>query len=160
LNDHAQLSVWIREWLEPETMTGLAARAQDVAAAWQNADCQAKQTLLRQLVRSVVLRPGSLTLVLDLRALAQHLFGQSVSTDAASESHIVAITCPIGMRRRGVDTHLILTDGSLPTPVIDPSLIDLIRRAHRYLALITDGSGRSLKEVAAMNGTDASEISR
>jgi DNA invertase Pin-like site-specific DNA recombinase len=160
INDHAQLSEWIREWVEPETMTGLAAREQEVAAVWQDADRQAKQALLKQLVRSVVLRPGSLTIGLDRRALAQHLFGQSISTDETPESTIITITCPIGMRRRGVETCLALTDGSLPEPVIDPSLVDLMRRAHRYLALITDGSERTLKEVAVMSGTDASEISR
>ncbi len=160
LNDHAQLSEWIQEWVEPEAMRGLPARAQEVAAVWQDADRQAKRVLLKQLVRSVILRPGSLTINLDRRALAQHLTGQSVSTDKTPESAIIAMTCSIGMRRRGVETRLLLTDGSVPAPVIDPSLVDLMRRAHRYLAQITDGSQRSLKDVATMNGTDASEVSR
>lgn len=160
LNDHAQLSEWIQQWVEPEAMAGLAARAQEVVGTWQSADRQAKRALLKQLVRSIILRTGSLTIDLDRRTLVQHLFGQTTPRDEIPESSIITMTCPIGMRRRGVETRLVLTDGSLPEPVIDPSLVDLIRRAHRYLAQITDGSERTLKDVAVMYGTDASEISR
>jgi DNA invertase Pin-like site-specific DNA recombinase len=160
LNCHAQLSEWIRECVEPETITDLAARMHQVAAIWQSADRHEKRGLLKQLVRSIILRSGSLTIDLDRRALAQHLFDQSLSTDKVPESAIVAITCPISMRRRGVETRFVLTDGSLPAPVIDSSLVDLLRRAHRYLAQITDGSERTLKDVAQINGTDASEVSR
>lgn len=47
-----------------------------------------------------------------------------------------------------------------PTRQPDPALIDLVQRAHRYLHQLTDGSGRSLTQIAAFNWTDPSEVSR
>ncbi|MER8826436.1 hypothetical protein NKH73_10500 [Mesorhizobium sp. M0938] len=39
-------------------------------------------------------------------------------------------------------------------------MIDFLRRAHLYLGQLTDGAGRSLTEVAKLNDTNTSEVSR
>ena len=46
----------------------------------------------------------------------------------------------------------------MPRP--EASLIDLVVRANRYLAELTDGSPKSLSQVAREVGTNVSEVSR
>jgi site-specific DNA recombinase len=43
------------------------------------------------------------------------------------------------MKRRGVETRIMLTDRSKFDRKPDLALIDLLRRAHRYLDQLTDG---------------------
>lgn len=47
---------------------------------------------------------------------------------------------------------------SMPRP--DAALIDFIVRANTYLAALTDGSAKTLTQIANEQGTDVSEVSR
>ena len=42
----------------------------------------------------------------------------------------------------------------------DPGLVQLILRAHRYLALLVDGQDRTITDVAIVESVEASEVSR
>jgi hypothetical protein len=55
---------------------------------------------------------------------------------------------------------MVLTDGAPPAPLPDAALIDLLSRAHRYLQLVSDGTDKSMTDVAQICGTDTSEVSR
>ncbi|MGX9574689.1 hypothetical protein [Mesorhizobium sp. f-mel] len=98
-----------------------------------------------------------MTIELDRRSLSELLLDRSLPGDSAQ---VTSIECAIGMRRRGVETRIVLTDGSHGNREPDGALIDLLRRAHLYLGQLTDGAGRSLTDVAMLNGTDTSEVSR
>lgn len=64
------------------------------------------------------------------------------------------------MKRRGVETRILPTDGSNSSREPDGALIDLLRRAQLYLGQLTDGANRNLSDVAMLNGTGTSEVSR
>ncbi|KQU93265.1 hypothetical protein ASD12_25535 [Mesorhizobium sp. Root102] len=64
------------------------------------------------------------------------------------------------MKRRGIEMRIMLTEGSNSNREPDGALIDLLRRAHLYLDQLTDGASRSLTDVAMLNDTDTSEVSR
>ena len=55
---------------------------------------------------------------------------------------------------------MVLTNGNPSHPKPDASLVQLIAKAHCYLASLTDGSGRSLTDVAQHFDTELSEVSR
>ncbi|SIT53630.1 hypothetical protein BQ8794_130114 [Mesorhizobium prunaredense] len=57
-------------------------------------------------------------------------------------------------------TRIVLTDGPNISREPDGALIDLLRRAHLYLGQHTDGANRGLTDVAMLNGTNTSEVSR
>ncbi|MDG4886867.1 recombinase family protein [Mesorhizobium sp. WSM4887] len=158
LSDHAQLSDWIRRWADSGEIQSALARAGEVRSSWASGDVYAKRALLQKIVRRITLRPGSLTIELDVRSVSELLLARVLPTDGGAETTL--LECPFGMRRRGVETRLVLTDGSSPIREPDAALVSLLRRAHLYLDQLTDGAKRSLTDVALLNGTDASEVSR
>lgn len=158
LSDQAQLSDWIRQWAKAGEIQSVMRRAEELRACWASSTADAKRSLLRKVVRNVRLKPGALIMELDRRSLSELLLDRILPPSDGAQ--VTSIECPIGMKRRGVETHIVLTDGSNSNREPDSALIDLLRRAHLYLAQLTDGTNRSLTEVAMLNGTDTSEVSR
>ena len=81
------------------------------------------------------------------------------SDRTGNKLHPVRVSVPIALQRRGVETRLTLV-GSTASSSSDPALISLIARAHYYLKKLTDGTMKTLTEVAAECGTGLSEVSR
>lgn len=158
LSDQAQLSDWIRQWAEAGEVQSAMRRAEELRSRWVSDTADAKRSLLQRVVRKITLKPGSLTIELDHRSLSELLLDRTLPPNEGAQ--VTSIEYPIGMKRRGVETRIVLTDGSNINRAPDGALIDLLRRAHLYLGQLTDGAGRSLTEVAMLNGTDTSEVSR
>ena len=121
-----------------------------------------KRTILRRIIRAVELQPGKLTIVVDVRALIDHLTGTRASTTGAANStpKLVRIECPFSLRRRGVEQRLTLHDRQARPALKDDALVSLVLPTHLFLRQLTEGDGRSLSAVAALNNTDLSEVSR
>ncbi|WP_292598103.1 recombinase family protein [Mesorhizobium sp.] len=158
LSDHAQLADWIRQWADAGEIQSAMRRADEMRSCWASGTADAKRSLLQKIVRRITLRPGSLTIELDRRSLSELLLDRILPPSDGAQ--VTSIECPIGMKRRGVETRIVLTDGSNSNREPDGVLIDLLRRAHLYLDQLTDGANRSLTDVAKLNGTDTSEVSR
>ncbi|MER8807544.1 recombinase family protein [Mesorhizobium australicum] len=158
LSDHAQLSDWIRQWAGAAEIQSAMRRAREMQSFWASGTADAKRSMLQKVVHRVTLNPGSWTIELDRRCLSELLLDRILPP--SDGSHVTSIECPISMKRRGVETRIVLTDGSKSSREPDGALIDLLRRAHLYLDQLTDGANRSLTDVAMLNGTDTSEVSR
>src|SRR6185312_1163142 len=93
-------------------------------------------------------------------ALANLISGsQSVAAPDLIDD-VASITYPMSLRRRGVETRMVMTDGSSPARSPDANLVDLLARSRAYLDDLTSGRCSSLSEVAVTNGTPLSEVSR
>ena len=66
---------------------------------------------------------------------------------------------PIAIKRRGKEQRIII-DSKLRLVEPDPSLVNLIGRAHSYLASLTDGSCASIGELAHRLNINHADISR
>ena len=101
------------------------------------------------LVERVDLRPGSLTLLLDRRAVGRFTGCRpdQISTDG------LTIEAPFRMRRRGVELKLHLGDAP---PEIDQTLIRNIDKARRWLVMIIEG--RTFAEIAQTEGTSKRRV--
>jgi hypothetical protein len=53
-----------------------------------------------------------------------------------------------------------MVDRSRRTASPDATLLKLVGNAHHYLAQLTDGSGRSISDLAEDNGVDRSDVGR
>lgn len=71
----------------------------------------------------------------------------------------MSITCPFDIKRRGVETRIVL-HASANSSDPDAALMDVVYRSRLYLYGLTDGSGRSLTEIANLNATTVSEVGR
>ena len=64
------------------------------------------------------------------------------------------------IKRRGVETKLVLTDGPSDARNPDPALVRTIARSHLWRRDLTSGKAASIGELAKQHGEDAAEVSR
>jgi len=75
-----------------------------------------------------------------------------------SEDAYAVIERPIALRRRGVETKIVLAANS-PT-MVDEALIDLIARAHGWFKRITAKEPMTIREIASHEAMDEGDVSR
>ncbi|UWR01910.1 recombinase family protein [Ruegeria conchae] len=129
----------------PNAVTSMARdmSAAEIASATELfRDCQSVRKCLGLILRAD-LRQGSLTVQLDLQALARTIECRADQVDAGK----LTIEAPFRMRRRGVELKLHLGDGP---PEIDQTLVRNVIKARRWLAMIVDG--RTFSEIAETEG--------
>ncbi|WP_439604253.1 recombinase family protein [Shinella sp.] len=164
LANQAQLADWIREAGLGDRTEGLLLEANRIRGRYEFDGREEKHRLLRAITRRIELRPAELVLDIDRQALLNLLINNERPDhhSPAPESRLnpIRIQVPIAIKRRGVETRMVLANGTAPAPQIDPALIHLLARAHTYLVKLTDGSGRNLTQIAADCQTELSEVSR
>lgn len=167
LGDQARLTSWI-------DATADAGKIQSVlnAAAARLAKCSADDTrvVISQVVRRITLHPDRIEMQIDTGRLLAWLdcgeadigpTGRAADTRVdAQHSSIVVISTPITIKRRGVETRLVIDSDSSSKREPDAKLGDVIVRAHLYLGKLTDGAGRTVAEVADLFGVHAADVSR
>jgi site-specific DNA recombinase len=158
LSDHAQLSDWIQQWAEPGEIGSAVRRSDELRSSWQLGNSETKRSLLQKIVVRITLKQSSLTIEIDRHALSGLLLDRVLPL--AAELETTAFESAFDIKRRGVETRLVLTDQSINNREPDAALIDLLRRANVYLGQLTDSANRSLTDVASLSGTDVSEVSR
>ncbi len=142
-----------------EAATSALRRAEE----WSAMPPGEKKEIGTRFIRRVELRASGIRIEfsrIDLMRWIDPASTDNSKTGPGNSEPPIVVERPLSIRRRGVETRLIVIDGSRTEGEPDEALIDLLIRAQVYLADLTDGSGRTLAEVAALNGTDPSEVSR
>ena len=119
-----------------------------------------RRTVIAAAFPTITIRSGILCFTINPRALVACLLGQSPVLSEASETDLQHSERAFRLRRRGVETKLVLTGDQTQKRVPEPSLVALILRAHSYLNAITGPSRPTLAEVAIVHEVPASEVSR
>lgn len=134
--------------LKDETALARDLQAQGIASAMTPALLKhAKQAVNQLKVDGQSL--ASLLQRVDLKSSELRL---SVRLPAENEQPVlIECSVPMSMRRRGVETRLILESGSGPAQ-IDTTLIRAVARARSWFAEISEGKVRSHREIAAREG--------
>ncbi len=167
LGDQARLATWI-------DATADAGKIQSVlnAAAARLAKYSADDTrvVISQVVRRTTLHPDRIEMQIDTGRLLAWLdcgeadigpTGRAADTRVdAQHSSFVLISTPITIKRRGVETRLVIDADSASSRKPDPRLVDAIARAHLYLGKLTDGAGRTVADVANLIGVHSADVSR
>jgi site-specific DNA recombinase len=161
LADQPQLARWI-EALAPTADAHVAmVAASGALERFRGGNALERRTIVRQLFVRVTLKTGAVVLDANPRALLPLLGVEPTADDQIGGEALLTITCPVSLRRRGVELRVVLTNGDQANRrQPDPGLINLVSRARRYLGHLTDGEERSLADVASLERTDPSEISR
>ena len=151
--------------LQPLVPASDLARALMAAAAlkatYKSASAPDRRAILRKLIQRIDLAPAKLTLHLDIAHLAKELIGRQLDrAETGDGDRMVKIECSFSLRRRGIETKLVLKGQNAITQSPDDGLVKLLARANTYIKQLTDGSGRSISDVAAANGIDRSDFSR
>ncbi|WP_457938432.1 recombinase family protein [Mesorhizobium sp. 10J20-29] len=160
LHDRAQLADWIQEFAPTANLATALDRISILMTQLRTDPIPARRELLRKVIRRITLKPGWITIDVDRSAVVAAL-ATDASVDALVQHDVIArVECPISQKRRGVEVRLVVSNSSHPHREPDPGLVQLILRAHRYLAMINDGQGRTLSDIATAESVELSEVSR
>ncbi|MBX3584405.1 MAG: recombinase family protein [Rhizobiaceae bacterium] len=161
-----QLEAMLRDNVRLSEWAGMMVPAIPVhtAIAWAGALRDKLQTSspeqaksLRRLVRAVHVKPGELVFEIDPRAA----IGEAGNTDDASQPEVdpVTISVPMTLRRRGAEAKLVL-EGQSASRKPDDGLVEALAKAHMMLGMLTDGSARTIADVANETGIHVADVSR
>jgi hypothetical protein len=111
LSDRAQLADWIRKWATPANLMQALDRADELAARYAAGDAHSRRSMLQRIVRKVELKTGCLTLHMDQYAIATLLLDHPIKPRDDQDRVLTRIDCPFTMRKRGVETRIVLENG-------------------------------------------------
>lgn len=164
LRNGAQLSKWIQEYgptLDLPRMLAKAAALEERIAADQTGSLQTP--LVKAVLVRVTLASDCIRYDVDVHKLLGFISHPAQQLDAAATpdpAGVARITQAIILKRRGAGMRIVVDDGITPKQAIDRALIDMIAKAHLALTLLTDGSKRSIADIARSLDMDASDLSR
>jgi hypothetical protein len=158
LSDHSTLASWMKDHGLAELVASSVRDAEQIAAGYQELTAEDRRKILQDLIQRIDLAPDKITIRFNIGAVIRHLTQADHQNEsiAACGSHVATI--PFAMARRGIETKLVLSDGSSPNQRVDEALVHLIAKAHCYLKAMTGGKSRS--DVAALYGVHPSEVSQ
>lgn len=114
---------------------------------------------VRRLVRSIHIKPNEMVLKIDSLALFNETGGTGPDQAAQHELDPVAISVPMTLRRRGAEAKLVL-EGQSPSRKPNDGLVEALAKAHIMLGMLTEGSGRTIADVANDVGVHVADASR
>jgi DNA invertase Pin-like site-specific DNA recombinase len=167
LGDQARLASWVNDKADAGKIEKTLEAARDRLAGLSKDDTR---ILISQIVRHVALHPDRIEVQIDTGGLLAWLdsgeadigrpgWAADIRVDAQPSS-IVVISTPISIKRRGVETRLVIGSDPSSKRKPDAKLVDVIMRAHLYLGKLTNGAGRSVAEVADLFGVHSADVSR
>lgn len=160
-DDGPRLSSLLQPVITGSEMGAALANAASLKSGFASSSHQQRRDLLRTLLRRIELGDAVLRIHLDRARLAAVLTERRVSDiDLDDQERQVTIESHFTLRRRGIETKLVLADSSVKNASPDDGLKALLAKAHHYLRQLTDGSGRGVSEVAAANKVDRSDFTR
>jgi hypothetical protein len=120
--------------------------------------------VLRTITARIDIELGQLTLSLSRDGLCHSLglenLHRHIQALSSPESAAVAISLPFDVRRRGVESRLVIGGEQPRPPSIDQRLIDTIARAMTWMQRLASGTTKTTAELAREDGIDDGEISR
>lgn len=149
----------IGDAIERNTLTNTAS---EFARRWPGMAMPEKRDILMAVINRVIIRSGSIDLLVHLDQLASILNGQD-HHDAdkhGDDRKMATLSTPAKLKRAGMETRLMIegqNDANTNRP--DDTLIQLLARAHDYQAALLSG-GRSIAEMAMEAGVTSSYFTR
>jgi hypothetical protein len=123
----------------------------------EHADRQ--RATLSMMFRSISLSTSSIRFEVRTREIVGMLIDEDLADQPHSPDNIVALDLPIMLRRRGNGMRIVINSPYVQ-PEPDPSLVDLIARAHIYLDRLTGTSAMNTTSIADIFKVDRADVGR
>jgi len=154
LTDRQRLSTETASNVAAGNLTPFFTRAAALATELRDPTIASLREVLLAIVRRAVIAEDSLCITLNAHALWRRL-----GIDGAGLPEEVMLDLAMVVRRRGVETRLIVENAFvLAKP--DQKLVELVVRAHRWFGMLRDGEARSVHDLARCAGADPGDVSR
>ncbi|MCP5001336.1 MAG: recombinase family protein [Hyphomicrobiales bacterium] len=159
-----------KKFVELVNYTGSSAHAISKAAdaatklstILDQADPFEKKRILADIVQRLELYPDRMIIDINVPKLLGLLSEIAELTDLnrESDSEVARITLMHRMKKRGVETKLVLNDIGSRSANPDPALIQAIAKSHLWRKELTSGKTASIQDLAKFHNEDAAEVSR
>ena len=159
LTSRERISEIIGQSLSATELRGIFKKAQKLATRLETVSTSNWREALSGVLERVTLGAGEIRLKISRNGLGERL-GRPVIPEAFDDKHWYC-EIPYTLRNRGTQLRIVpeaLSDTASPEP--DPSLFKLIRRAHDWRRQLETGSPRTITDLAAANGVNASYFTR
>ena len=139
----------------------ILSRAQQLAENLGQQPVTDQLLILAPLIERIDLSAGQITIQIKIQALLA-LLGQTEAESGSphADEAIHSISFPLVVKRRGVETRLIISNGREPPRSTDQILIRTVARAHIWFEDLKSGTVPSINAIAARETMPACEVSR
>ena len=143
----------------PQVLRATKVGGRRLADNLQSASPESRRSTLQSFVDRIDVHPDHIGIAINVRKLSSVLgLPEAGSTETAATVRMIQL--PLRLKRRGVEAKLVVGGNAEPVSNPDAALIALIAKAHRWCGQMTDGSTRSITELAVRENEDRNEISR
>lgn len=141
----------------------LLKRAARLGESLTKAEAAEQRLLLLEFVSRITLSQEGIRMVLRANALRARLGLEASSLNPARKVQAnadLALELPVIFRRRGVETKLVLGDGTASSATPDPKLTGLVAQALRWWSELAAGEVASVHDLANRHQVDPGDVSR
>lgn len=162
LSNKAQLSRWLDAYPQSKPVAEILAKATELSERYRQLDDQTtKHEIISRVFRKIMLKSNAVVFEIAPSALLATLSGETPKQKRNKDTDDIAtITLAIELKRRGVESRIVLQDAAAPTSNKDPMLVSMIARAHLYLEALIDGTHASHADVASRFNAHGPDVSR
>ncbi len=115
-----------------------------------------ERSVIQTIIKRIELTAQDLNITLDPAGLSKLINWHP----ADSDSFIIEIKVPLQLRRRGVETKLIIATTSTKKTEVDDGLVALIAQAHNWWGQLKSQSVASIEDLAKASHMPPSEVTR
>jgi DNA invertase Pin-like site-specific DNA recombinase len=160
LRDQPHVARWIEEYASAGQIQRGMARADGFASSLsEHEQAYRQRTTIAMMFRSISLSTSSIRFEVKMREIVGALLEEDLIEQTRGRDDIVTIDLPIMLRRRGNGMRIVI-DSPYVQPEPDPSLVDLIARAHIYLDRLTGPSVMNTTSIAEALNVDRADVGR
>ncbi|KQZ93244.1 hypothetical protein ASD64_19135 [Mesorhizobium sp. Root157] len=169
LNDRARLSDWISVHAPSSNLQSGLDRAKCIGTILADETEADRRTILATVFHKITLATDAIIFDVNTPALLQLIGtsdkpttstrGASPEADNVHQESLASISLPTSIKRRGNEMRMVI-DGEPPTQNPDTALVNLVSRAHLYLAQLTSKSPLTINDIASQFGVHRADVGR
>jgi DNA invertase Pin-like site-specific DNA recombinase len=156
-DDLTMLNALVGSTLDAGTIETARQIARHTASELSEGSPRSKRQHFAKLIERIVLHDDKLSISFKKPNLAVLLGIPNAADDLGPP---VIISTPVSIKRRGVETRIILGGTAEPHRRPDENLVTLVARAHAWFDALSTGKARSIPELAKAERVTPNDISR
>ena len=137
----------------------LVARAKTIHFSMDAEEHEAILKFLQDVIRRIDLSQDSLNIHLNRKTMADALNAGENLTDRSGSDEL-NIVVPVKLRRRGVETRLVIAGTNHNQVQPDKQLCQLVANARYWYDQLASGTAKSIRELSKRDGVAESEVTR
>ena len=142
--------------MAPSLINSALENARNCCTTLASTDKSDKRKQLQTIVRRISIAPGRLKIEICEIRLANLLTGRT----SAHSTETTVLSVPFKLRKRGVESKLIIDGSKHTVGGKDPKLIEIVAKGSTWFEEFVSGQSDSVRDIAKREGIDEGDVSR